>query len=205
MKPALHNYKQKRGWRSVLPVLPACLLPLALMGATVKPALDFGGLSRRLEEARGRAAEAREMRSFLAEFGAEGPPTEQFCQMQAALAARVPEGFEPTEFYEAALSAARGLELELETIVPNNSEDLGYAVGDLTIHEQRATLKGRVRAEALSRFLVAMHREGHPVSVHACKLHSLELEPGLFDFYLDLGVFFLAPPTVPDSEFSEDS
>jgi len=113
VKPTVHNYRSRRTWRSVVPVLPACLLPLALMGVTVKPVIDYTGLTRRLEEAQQRAAQAREVREFLDGFGAQGPPTEDYRRMLAALAGRLPSAFEPTEFYEAALSACTGLELGL--------------------------------------------------------------------------------------------
>lgn len=205
MKPALHNYRRRRSWRGVLPILPACLVPLAMMGVTVKPVVDFGGLATRLDEARTRAAEAREMRDFLAEFGDEGPPIEQFLGMQRALEGRLPHAFRSTELYEAALSAAKGLELDLETIVPGSQQDLGHPVGGRSVHECRAILKGRGRAEALPAFLVALHGEGHPVSVHGCKLHALEGRPGVYDFHLDLGVYFLALPAPDDAEPTEDS
>jgi hypothetical protein len=116
----------------------------------------------------------------------------------------MPKRFEATEFYEVCLRAARDLDLDLETIVPHGTEDLGFPVARLTVHECDATLKGRAYAEHLTAFLTAMHREGHPVCVHACKLHALEDRPGVFEFHLELGAFFLARPDLPDTEDESD-
>lgn len=204
MKSNLNNYTTKRGWRGLTPLLPCCLLPLALIGYTAKPAYDYASLGGRLEQAQERAQHARELRSFLAEFGTTGPPIERYHQLEALLVERMPDDFAATEFYETTLRAARSLDLGLESIVPLNRMDLGYPVADLSIHECHVTLKGRAHAEHLTAFLAAMHREGQPVCVHGCKLHAIDEDPETFDFQLELGAFYLSPPTPTDEEFLED-
>ncbi len=204
MKSTLNNYSTKRGWRGMTSLLPCCLLPLTLIGYTAKPVYDYTSLGGRLEQARSRAEHARELRMFLEEFQGAGPPTERYRNLEALLVQRMPDGFAATEFYETTLSAARSLDLTLDSIVPLNEVDLGQPVAHLSIHECRVTLKGRAHAEHLTAFLAAMHREGQPVSVHACKLHAIDENPGTFDFQLDLGAFFLSPPKPPEEELEED-
>jgi len=204
VKSNLNNYSEKRGWRAMTPLLPCCLLPLALIGYTAKPAYDYTSLGSRLEQAQERAEHARELRLFLAEFESSGPPIERCRQLEALLVQRMPDGFAATEFYETTLSAARSLDLSLDSIVPMNEVDLDCPVAHLSIHECRVTLKGRAHAEHLTAFLVAMHREGQPVCVHGCKLHAIDEDPGTFDFQLELGAFFLSFPSITDEESEED-
>ena len=68
------------------------------------------------------------------------------------------------------------------------------------MHERRVALKGRGSSAQIPAFLAAMHRQGHPVCVHACKLSAVEPEPGVFDFQLELGVYYLAIPTPEEVE-----
>lgn len=198
MSVAFHNYRRRRSWAGTLPLLLCCLAPLGLMGVAVTPALRASGLEERLESARERAAKARGVRSFLGDFDAAGPPTERFRHIQSLLKARLPGSFEGTQFYRTALTAARGLDLNLESIVARKGQDLGLPVDDLSVFEHHAVLKGQARADALTAFLESLHREGHPVCVHHCSLNALTNRPGMFDFQMDLGVFYLAAPDHSD-------
>ena len=200
MKSILANYRKRKRWRGLLPLSICGVLPLALMGFTVKPALSFGRLSMDLREARGRAETARRLRAFLETFGPEGPPTESFLRIESALASHIPRSCEATSLYQACLSASRDLELELESIVPGAQQDLGLPLSGLSLHERRLALKGRASSAQIPAFLAALHREGHPVCVHACKLSAVESEPGVFDFQLELGVYYLALPSLEEGE-----
>lgn len=203
MRLALHNYERKPNLRVLAPLLPAVLLPIALMGVTVRPVLDFSGLTGRLEEAKSLARGARDAHAFMMDFGPDGPPTEKLQQIEASLVERLPRAFTPTDFYRIALDSTSGLEVQLETIVPGSESDLEFAVAGLSIHERVTTLKGRARPSALPIFLSALHRRGYPVTVHGCKLHALAEHAELFDFHLELGVLFLSSPAV--SELDEVS
>jgi hypothetical protein len=198
VKSILANYQKRKRWRGLLPLSICGVLPLALMGFTVKPALSFGRLSMDLREARGRADTARRLRTFFQTFGEDGPPTESYLRIESALASHIPSSPEATSLYQASLSASRDLELELESIVPGMRQDLGLPLGGLSLHERRLALKGRAGSAQIPSFLAAMHREGHPVCVHACKLSSVESEPGVFDFQLELGVYYLAIPSLEE-------
>ena len=198
MKSILANYQKRKRWRGLLPLSICCVLPLALMGFTVKPALSFGRLSLDLREARGRAETAKRLRVFFASFGEQGPPTESYHRIESALASRIPRSCEATSLYRACLNAAADLELELESIVPGQRQDLGLPLGGLSLHERRLALKGRSSSTQIPAFLSAMHREGQPVCVHACKLSAVESEPGVFDFQIELGVYYLAVPSLEE-------
>ena len=200
MKSILANYQKRKRWRGLLPLSICSVLPLALMGFTVKPALSFGRLSMDLREARGRADTARRLRAFFEAFGEEGPPTESYRRIESALADHFPRSSEETSLYRACLSASRNLELELESIVPGTHQDLGLPLGELSLHERRLALKGRGSAAQIPAFLAAMHREGQPVCVHACKLSAVESEPGTFDFQIELGVYYRAIPSIEEKE-----
>jgi hypothetical protein len=200
----LNNYTKMHSWKALARLLPCCLLPLALIGYTAKPAYDYNSLGARLEQAKVRAKHARELRMFLAEFKMEAPPIERYRELEALVVQRMPDDFAATDFYQTTLSAAHSLDLSLDSIVPMHQEDLGYPVGNLSVHECHVMLKGKAHAEHLTAFLAAMHREGQPVCVHGCKLHAINDAPGTFDFQLELGAFFLSSTQLSNAESGED-
>jgi len=197
----IHNYRGERSWRGAAPLLLTCLLPVALMGVAIKPALDAGDLSERLSSARERAVYARGLSGFFADFGEGGPPTESYEHIESLLLGRLPETVEVTALYRAVLYAASGLDLSMDSIVAGSEEDLGLPAGEKTVHERRAVLKGHAQVHALTSFLAALHREGYPVCVHSCTLHALAEQPGLFDFQIEIGAFFLSEPALPEDPY----
>ncbi len=198
MNALLSNYRERKS-RSVLgPVLAAGLLPLALMGVTAVPAIDYGSLSSDLRMAEGRYNRSEELRRLIGRLGSEGPPTERFEELLSALVGLLPANFEPTAFYQASLTAARGLDLELESIVPMASKDLALRVGDFTVYERSITLTGTGNPAHFRDLLQSLHRQGHPVSVHSCRLDSQRERPGVFRFQLELGAFYLSTPPSTD-------
>ena len=192
MTSTVSNYDRRRSLRERVPLLLMALAPLSLVGFTVKPALDFQGLGSELSVARERAGRAAELHRFLQGFGTAGPPTFRYRAIEASLVERIPEGFEMTDFYEAALAATQGLSFELASIVPAESFPLELPLGHQELHQRRVVLKGTGRFSHLMSFLAGLHRVGHPVSVLECSVFSRVGDPQNFDYKLELGAFYRA-------------
>lgn len=199
MKTLHHNFREESRWKRYTALLPVALTPLLLIGFSLRPALEYVALSGDLDQARRRALEADDLDRFLATFGDEGPPTDQYDALLDLLAHRVPHEFEPTTFLERCMRATEGIDVALGAIDPTGLFSLEAPVGDLHLHQRTVTLQGRGRREDLPRFLTALHRQGQPVAVLQSKLDALE-DGVHFDFTLELAAFFLAEPTVPDDD-----
>lgn len=203
MKSTSHNVSRGRSWKRYVPLLPAALLPLGLIGFSLRPAVHYAALYDDLAEVRGIESEAERLERIVAAHGEGGLPTEQYEALLEAVAKRIPRGFEPTEFYERCIDAARGLDLKLESINAALDVDLAAPVGlATTLHSQTVTLQGSGALRDIEHLLVALHRRGQPVGVLQSKLDALAIR-GRFDFQVELAVYHLAPPIALTSDQSD--
>jgi hypothetical protein len=203
MKSTSHNVSDGPNWKRCLPLLPIALLPIGLIGFSLRPAFEYVALADDLAEVRGLDDEAQRLAQVVAAYGEGGLPTAQYEALLEAVAGRLPRGFEPTTFYDHCIAAARGLDLELESISAGLDLDLAAPVGaDATLHSQSVTLQGTGALRDLEQLLVALHRRGQPVGVLQTKLDALA-SSDRFDFQLELAVYHLATPTAQFDDASD--
>lgn len=195
MKTHHDNFKPLSPWKRYTALLPVALAPLALIGFSLRPAVEYVAMTSDLEEARDRAVEADDLAGFLATFGDDGPPTQQYEALLGILEKRVPHGFEPTLFLERVVRATEGIDLVLDAVSPAGDTNLELPVGDLFVFQRSVSLQGRGRLDDLPRFFSALHRQGQPVGVLQAKLDALD-DGMRFDFTLELAVFHLAEPVI---------
>jgi hypothetical protein len=192
MSSARDNFSRKGRWKMLVPLAPIALLPLSVVGFSLRPAIEYGALSDDLERARSRFDLAGELARFEAQHDDQGPPTDRCRELLAELASRVPVGFEASAFFERCLSAKRAADVVLGAIDIGAEHHLHVYVGEQLLQYRLVTLQGRARLFDLERMLGALHSEGQPVGVLEARLDALESDPSHFEFQLQLAVYHLA-------------
>jgi hypothetical protein len=203
MSTSRDNFARTSRWRLLAPLAPFALLPLSVVGFSLRPAIEYGALADDLAAARDRFALAGELAQFEAEHGEHGPPTERCRELLSELAARVPVGFEASAFFERCLSAKRSAGVVLGAIDVGAEHHLHAPVGTQSLNYRVVTLQGRARLPEVERLLTALHREGQPVGVLEARLDALESDPSHFDFQLQLAVYHLALPKQVEQPIEE--
>ncbi|MEZ5976781.1 MAG: hypothetical protein R3F34_00970 [Planctomycetota bacterium] len=118
MRSGADNFGGRPSVKQLAPLLPAALLPLLLVGFSMRPAVEYGGLGSDLRVARERAERATDLRNYLATFGESGLPTAEYRRGLGLLASRLPLGFEATDFTTAASDRRADSTSSLGSIAP---------------------------------------------------------------------------------------
>lgn len=192
MRTSRDNFKRSSRWKLLVPLAPIALLPLSVVGFSLRPVVEYSALADELAAAQSRFDLAGELARFEAHHGEQGPPTERCRELLNELASRVPIGFESSAFFERCLTAKRATDVVLGAIDVGGVQHLHAPVGELSLQYRTVTLQGRARLPDIERLLTALHREGQPVGVLEARLDALEGDPSHFDFQLQLAVYHLA-------------
>ncbi len=178
-------------WASTTLMLPAVILPLALVGIAVRPALDV--IEVRLEYARAeRKLEAGlEQRATLERFGSLDR-LEAMEVLRARLHDLIPEPFTPIEVYTWMRIAAERHGLDLRGIRMDGSIDLDLVVGDETVVMETVVVEGEGGAGALVGMVGEMRAHGLPTAVLEFSMSRASPSERLFRMDARVGVFHRA-------------
>jgi hypothetical protein len=194
MRGVVENLRHGYRLRHAAMLVPAFLLPLALLGVTIEPALRVATGRRELSRAQEMVERARRARSVLEEVG----PIEQIApleEMRQELYALVPDSISAVEVYSRVRQVAAGCGFAVDSIVLGAAEDLELVHDDDTIVMQEIQVAGTATVDAVLGLVRSLRRSGLPLAVVGVRLQRTSLHGDEFSVDLRLGTFHHAPAT----------
>ena len=192
MKGVVENLRSRNRIRRKAILLPAFLLPFALMGFTVNPALDAVVGRQELARARELAQRAQRSRELLIGLGT-AEEVSQAAELRRQLYRLVPGELPLFEVYSRVRQAAGLTGFEVHSVVGAGEQDLSLIVGNdsIAVREVQVSGSGSLR-QALA--TVAVLRELNlPVAVLGARLQREDQSSPVYSIDLRLGAFHHIP------------
>ena len=192
MKGVVENLRSRNRIRRKAILLPAFLLPFALMGFTVNPALDAVVGRQELARARELAQRAQRSRELLIGLGT-AEEVSQAAELRRQLYQLIPQELPLFEVYSRIRQAAGLTGFEVVSVVGAGEQDLDLVVGSDSVAMQEVQVSG---SGSLSQALatVAVLRDLElPVAVLGARLQRENQNSPVYSIDLRLGAFHHAP------------
>lgn len=200
----LQNCRRLAFLRRGLMMAPVLILPIAITGVAVRPALDRREAMFEEHRLRDLLAHCSDRERSLRDFG----PLEQvqiFAALRQALHDQVPAELEPIEIYNHLRQAAMTYGVELGSIRMMDATDTGLTIGSEAIVSQDVSLTGTATATELCHFVAGLEARGLPCAVTYLNLSRDRRDQDRFRIDLELGLFHYAPAGSSSQGSSPDS
>ena len=188
----LQNCRRLAWLRRGLMMTPVLILPIAVSGVAVRPALDRREAMLEEHRLQDLMAHCTERQRSLDAFGSLDQ-LQTFAALRQGLHNLVPGKIEPIEIYSHLRQVAGSTGVELGSIRMMDASDTGLTIGDETIVRQGVSVSCKATSAALVRFVTGVEARGLPCAVTSFSLGRDRRGQESFRIDLELGLFHYGP------------
>ncbi|MCP3917328.1 MAG: hypothetical protein GY711_17415 [bacterium] len=203
MSTRVHNLRHWHRARAITAIVPALVVPLAIVGLTVQPGMEVVKARNEMRAARELVREAEIVRAESRRLGGPGQ-TNTIEQLADELRRMVPNRVTKMEIHSLARVAAGRHGFDLRSIRISDSKDTGIGPDASPVFARDVRLGGKATPSALVLFLDELRTMGLPVTTLDFSMHRDGPASTRFRSELVVGVFHYGPPRQAAHGTSDD-